>query len=466
MQQAKEIDTVVMDKTGTITSGRLRVQGCGCYVQDMSLETLVQIAAALEKKSEHPLAEAVVAYAERENLHIPEIKNFKAVFGRGIEGVLAEEIAPCPGAVFRDDGPTAVFVAGKNHDGISSAEFVAEEHRIRSAGAAIVRSKDAGAKAGTRYFVGNRAYMEENGIVIDPVVMQGLDRFSEEGLTPLLVAEEGRLLGSIQVSDEIKSSSYMAIQKFRKMGIHVVMLTGDNRKTAEAVRRQLDIGEVVAEVLPQDKEKKIRDLQEAGRKVAMIGDGINDAPALAAADVGMAIGAGTDVAMESADIVLMKSDLRDAVTALNLSRQVIRNIKQNLFWAFFYNAIGIPLAAGVWYPMFGIRLNPMFGAAAMSLSSIFVVGNALRLKRFKSGFTKFHEERKSKNMTKIMTIEGMMCGHCTGRVQKALEAVEGVKTVTMSLENKTATIELADKVSEAELIAAVTDAGYEVRDMK
>lgn len=531
LQQAKEIDTVVMDKTGTITSGRLRVQGCGCYVQDMSLETLVQIAAALEKKSEHPLAEAVVAYAEREKLQIPEIKDFKAVFGRGIEGVLAEDIAPRSRTARQVDGPTAVFIVGKQEDGTKVVKTLSvqtgsglkcaleqgTEGIFEPDGSTVTDfpdNKDAGAKAGTRYFVGNRAYMEENGIPIDSMVQQGIDRIAEEGMTPLLVAQEGRLLGSIQVADEVKSSSYEAIRKFKEMGIHVVMLTGDNKRTAEAVRRQLDIEEVVAEVLPQDKEKKISELKAAGRKVAMIGDGINDAPALAAADVGMAIGAGTDVAMESADIVLMKSDLRDAVTAVRLSRQVIRNIKQNLFWAFFYNAIGIPLAAGVWYPLFGIRLNPMFGAAAMSLSSIFVVGNALRLKGFKSGFAMHvkreaattnaaqegqearnaanaaqegqeiqnagnlapktgienkmenHEERKEKTMTKVMTIEGMMCGHCTGRVQKALEAVEGVKTVTMSLENKTATLELAGEVSDDVLTAAVNEAGYEVKEMK
>ncbi len=311
-------------------------------------------------------------------------------------------------------------------------------------------------------------------------------------------------MGEIDVTDGVKAGSHDAIRKFREMGIRVVMLTGDNRRTAEAVRRQLDIEEVVAEVLPQDKEKKIRELQKAGRRVAMIGDGINDAPALAAADVGMAIGAGTDVAMESADIVLMKSDLRDAVTAVRLSRAVIRNIKQNLFWAFFYNAIGIPLAAGVWYPLFGIKLNPMFGAAAMSLSSVFVVGNALRLRGFKSGFAKKilaatgsedmasgsakgsegmasgsakesaesemrvaaetqKQESEEKKMTKVITIEGMMCGHCTGRVQKALEEVAGVSAVTMSLENKTATVELNGEVTDQALTAAVTEAGYEVK---
>ena len=308
-------------------------------------------------------------------------------------------------------------------------------------------------------------------------------------------------MGCIEVADDIKASSFAAVQKFRELGIRMVMLTGDNKRTAEAVRQQLGIDEVVAEVLPQDKERKISALKAAGRKVAMIGDGINDAPALAAADVGMAIGAGTDVAMESADIVLMKSDLRDAVTALRLSRAVIRNIKQNLFWAFFYNVIGIPLAAGLWYPAFGLRLNPMFGAAAMSLSSIFVVGNALRLRGFRDGFTKLVKktteaketevketeaketevketevketeaketekkekaEREERKMTKVMTIEGMMCGHCTGRVQKALEAVEGVSSAAMNLEAKTATLELTGEVSDETLTAAVTEAGYQV----
>ena len=459
LQQAKEIDTVVMDKTGTITTGKLQFCGGGCYVPDLSTETLIQIAVALEKKSEHPLAEAVVEAAERRNLTIPEISDFKAVFGRGIEGVLAEDIPPRP--------------------------MIPEGDVKRKAEAEICSRTDRGAKTGTRFFVGNRAYMEDNGIIIDPMVLQGLDQIAEEGRTPLLVAEEGRLLGEISVIDGIKASSNEAIRKFKDMGIHVVMLTGDNRRTAEAVRKQLYIDEVVAEVLPQDKEQKIRTLQESGRKVAMIGDGINDAPALAAADVGMAIGAGTDVAMESADIVLMKSDLRDAVTAVRLSRAVIRNIKQNLFWAFFYNVIGIPLAAGVWYPLFGIKLNPMFGAAAMSLSSIFVVGNALRLKGFKSGFVRevqaaqgktvtkdslptinLKQESEETTMTKVMTIEGMMCGHCTGRVQKALEELAGVSAVTMSLENKTATVELGNEVSDEILTAAVTEAGYEVKEIK
>ena len=516
LQQAKEIDTVVMDKTGTITSGKLCFSGCGCYVPDLAVDTLLQIAAALEKKSEHPLAEAILERAERDGLSVPEIRDFKAVPGRGIEGFLAEDIPP-RSMVPEGDGPTAVIFAGKAEDGTVltgvsgqiDIENLGKEDMEKLTRAVSTERKrkqfDRGWKAGTRFLVGNRAYMEENGITVDPMYAEGLDNIAADGRTPLLVATEGELLGEIDVTDGIKAGSHDAIRRFREMGIHVVMLTGDNRRTAEAVRRQLDIEEVIAEVLPQDKEKKIRELQKSGRKVAMIGDGINDAPALTAADVGMAIGAGTDVAMESADIVLMKSDLRDAVTAVRLSRAVIRNIKQNLFWAFFYNAIGIPLAAGVWYPLFGIKLNPMFGAAAMSLSSVFVVGNALRLRGFKSGFVRevravgkaadvpaqpakesvevqaeaageseitqpqpanlnrTDQEREDKKMTKVMTIEGMMCGHCTGRVQKALEEVAGVSAVTMSLEDKTATVEMESDVADEALTAAVTEAGYEVK---
>nr|WP_300660909.1 heavy metal translocating P-type ATPase [uncultured Acetatifactor sp.] len=517
LQQAREVDTVVMDKTGTITAGKLKVMQTGVCVRDMAEETMLQIAAALEKKSEHPLAEAVVEHAVSRNLPLPEVKEFKAVFGRGVEGVLAEDMAP---RRFVPEGAEPV----------SATRLMAENGN--GAGRA-------GAKAGTRYFVGNQQYLEENGIAVDPMVQESIAGLADQGMTPLLMAQEGRFLGFIGVADEIKSTSKDAIRKFQEMGIRVVMLTGDNRRTAEAVRKRLGIEEVVAEVLPQDKEKKISQLKTQGHKVAMIGDGINDAPALAAADVGMAIGAGTDVAMESADIILMKSDLRDAVTAVGLSRAVIRNIKQNLFWAFFYNAIGIPLAAGVWYPVFGVKLNPMFGAAAMSLSSIFVVGNALRLRGFKSGFARSaareetagsgsggtadtaqdsgqipaetadteqnggqipadtaqnggqipagtadrapdaaawngnkitegaadRAERKE-IMTKVMTIEGMMCGHCTGRVQKALEAVEGVSAVTMSLEDKTATVELGAGVTDETLTAAVAEAGYEVKGIQ
>lgn len=439
LQQAKEIDTVVLDKTGTITEGKLTVMQVRPVSEEYTSSGLLSLAAALEKKSEHPLAEAVVAAAAENGASGGKIQvtDFKAVFGRGIEGHLqADWLSP-----------------GK-------------------------------------YFVGNKAYLSDNGITVENTWQQVIDDMADEGQTPLLAADEKGLLGVIGVADTIKESSVEAIDAWHHMQVQVIMLTGDNRRTAEAVRKRLQLEEVVAEVLPQDKEKKISQLKEAGCKVAMIGDGINDAPALAAADVGMAIGAGTDVAMESADIILMKSDLRDAVTAMRLSRAVIRNIKENLFWAFFYNSIGIPLAAGLLYPALGLRLNPMFGAAAMSLSSIFVVGNALRLRGFCSPFGGKREVRKEnksaggiktdnletannqKNgterkriMTKVMTIEGMMCGHCTGRVQQALEGLEGVSGVVVSLEEKTAAVQLDREVSDETLKAAVTEAGYEVKSI-
>ena len=501
LQQAKEIDTVVLDKTGTITSGKLKVEEAGGYQSDFPMDAMMQIAAALEKKSEHPLAEAVVEWAEQFGLAIPEIVDFKATFGRGVEGALAADFHA--EKVAKKDGPTAVFYAGKRD---STADVPENSGKIAEQNPAtgIARS-DADSvtfPAGTKFYVGNLAFLQEKNITLPQGAAEGLNRMADEGMTPLLVAQEGRFLGIIGVSDTVKATSYEAINAWEKMGVRVIMLTGDNRRTAEAVRQKLGISEVVAEVLPQDKEKKVSELKRQGHKVAMIGDGINDAPALAAADVGMAIGAGTDVAMESADIILMKNDLRDAVTAMKLSRAVIRNIKENLFWAFFYNCIGIPLAAGVLYPAFQIRLNPMFGAAAMSLSSIFVVGNALRLRGFKSGFTPLkkeapevtrkeieithaaaegeqcilktpaeqnnrqdvkQEKERTNTMTKVISIEGMMCNHCTGTVQKALEAVEGVKVVTMSLEQKNATVELASDVSDEVLTKAVVDAGYEVK---
>ena len=501
LQQAKEIDTVVLDKTGTITSGKLKVEEAGGYQSDFPMDAMMQIAAALEKKSEHPLAEAVVEWAEQFGLAIPEIVDFKATFGRGVEGALAADFRAVEAA--KNDGPTAVFYAGKRD---STADVPENSGKIAEQNPAtgIARS-DADSvtfPAGTKFYVGNLAFLQEKNITLPQGAAEGLNRMADEGMTPLLVAQEGKFLGIIGVSDTVKATSYEAINAWEKMGVRVIMLTGDNRRTAEAVRQKLGISEVVAEVLPQDKEKKVSELKRQGHKVAMIGDGINDAPALAAADVGMAIGAGTDVAMESADIILMKNDLRDAVTAMKLSRAVIRNIKENLFWAFFYNCIGIPLAAGVLYPAFQIRLNPMFGAAAMSLSSIFVVGNALRLRGFKSGFTPLkkeapevtrkeieithaaaegeqcilktpaeqnnrqdvkQEKERTNTMTKVISIEGMMCNHCTGTVQKALEAVEGVKAVTMSLEQKNATVELASDVSDEVLTKAVVDAGYEVK---
>ena len=497
LQQAKEIDTVVLDKTGTITSGKLKVEEVGGYQSDFPADAMMQIAAALEKKSEHPLAEAVVEYAESFRLTIPEIVDFKATFGRGVEGALATDFRAVEAA--KNDGPTAVFYAGKLGNGSNTSG-----NGTRKAPPTGNTVPDTGSvfPAGKKFYVGNLAFLQEKNITLPQGAAEGLNRMADEGMTPLLVAQEGRFLGIIGVSDTVKDTSYEAINAWEKMGVRVIMLTGDNRRTAEAVRQKLGISEVVAEVLPQDKEKKVSELKRQGHKVAMIGDGINDAPALAAADVGMAIGAGTDVAMESADIILMKNDLRDAVTAMKLSRAVIRNIKENLFWAFFYNCIGIPLAAGVLYPAFQIRLNPMFGAAAMSLSSIFVVGNALRLRGFKSGFTPLkkgtpkashkeieithataegeqcilkapteqnnrqdvkQEKERTNTMKKVISIEGMMCNHCTGTVQKALEAVEGVKVVTMSLEQKNATVELASDVADEVLTKAVVDAGYEVK---
>lgn len=419
LQAAREITTVVLDKTGTITEGKPRVTDVIGYENDLSEKQILAFAAAIEKPSEHPLADAIVCMAQERELEIPKVEDFMAVFGRGVTGICE----------------------------------------------------------GKKWLAGNHKYMEENGIILSEEQKAKMEKLAREGKTPLLLARENCLSAIIAVADTIKESSKAAIDELHHMKIDVVMLTGDNGRTAEAVKKKLNINHVIAEVLPEEKEREIRRLKSEGKKVAMIGDGINDAPALAAADVGIAIGAGTDVAIESADIILMKSRLTDAITAIRLSRSVIRNIKQNLFWAFFYNSIGIPLAAGVFYPSFGIRLNPMFGAAAMSLSSLFVVGNALRLRNFKvheygetketeTPFQIQKENMEEKNMNKTMMIEGMMCAHCTGRVQKALEEVEGVTKVAMSLENKSAEIELDREVMEETLKAAVTEAGYEVTEIR
>ncbi|MCM1570218.1 MAG: heavy metal translocating P-type ATPase, partial [Roseburia sp.] len=465
LQAAGNIDTVVFDKTGTITEGRLKVMETESFVPGVTPEQVVVAAAALEKQSEHPLAEAVIKEAETTGIPLPAITDFRAVFGRGIQGMLTEPLkAEKQEGNGKADGPTAVW----------------GDHKAM---------KPMALGAGTGFYVGNEAYLKEQGILLTAGQKEAQNRQADEGMTPLWVAadvvseesgdKKGMALGLIGVADEIKPTSRKAIGALKRMGIHVVMLTGDNQRTAEAVRRRVDLEEVIAGVLPQDKERHIRAFQQKGHKVAMVGDGINDAPALTAADVGMAIGAGTDVAMESADIILMKNDLRDAVTAIALSRAVIRNIKENLFWAFFYNCIGIPLAAGLLYPSLGLRLNPMFGAAAMSMSSIFVVGNALRLRGFKGPFAKQREgsikeqqtgqeqarKERKEEMTRVITIQGMMCSHCTGRVQKALEAVEGVEEVIMSLEDKTATVKLSAEVADDLLSGAITEAGYEVTSL-
>ena len=437
LETAHQIDTVVLDKTGTITQGKPVVTDIICAAGKSAAKTqLLQIAGSLEKGSEHPLAEAIVNYCVTNNISLEKVTDFNALFGKGIEGTVS----------------------------------------------------------GTHYYAGNEKMMEEKGISLSTEQKNQIRELAKQGRTPLLFADEKQFLGIVAVADVVKPTSKEAVQKFRDYGIHVIMLTGDNEVTAQAIKEQVGIDEVIAGVLPTQKEEKISALKQAGHKVAMIGDGVNDAPALASADVGIAIGAGTDVAIESADIVLMKNDLLDAVGAVKLSKAVIRNIKENLFWAFFYNSIGIPLAAGVLYPLFQIKLNPMFGAAAMSLSSVCVVSNALRLR-----WVKLHDAKKTQSepyqdvaastiadinqhnaldnnikstnndkgestMTTTISIEGMMCAHCQAHVEKALKEVAGVTEVTVSLENKNAVV-TGDASVEA-LKQAVVDAGYEVTDVK
>lgn len=458
LEIAHQVQTVVMDKTGTITEGKPRVTNI--ITKGIDENELLKIAASAEKGSEHPLADAVVEEAKNRNLGLYEVKNFEAIPGQGLE--------------------------------------------------AVVNNK--------KYYIGNIRLVNEKKIKINDFE-ETTARLADEGKTPLYFADEQNVLGVIAVADVVKPTSQRAIQEFEAMGIEVVMLTGDNKKTAEAIRKQLGITRAIAEVLPQDKEREIRKIQEEGKRVAMIGDGINDAPALARADVGIAIGAGTDIAIESADIVLIRSDLMDAVTAVQLSKATIRNIKQNLFWAFIYNSIGIPLAAGVFYNLLRWKLNPMFAAGAMSLSSVSVVSNALRLKFFKPvRMTKevesdnttntivknnypskenqdtYKENEISKNkgtnnnddlvikqdfsnktnksnksnknggnkMNKILKIEGMSCGHCKAAVEKALKAVDGVENAVVDLENKSADVTLNKEVGNEVLKKAVEDAGYEV----
>lgn len=414
------IKSVVLDKTGTITQGKPQVTDILAFQR--SEKELLTVAAALEEKSEHPLAEAILEKAGAEGIKPAKAENFLAVPGRGVQAEIN----------------------------------------------------------GKRYFAGNQKFAKEKGLAAESRD-QDMVRLAKEGKTPLLFFDENEILGIIAAADVVKETSAQAIREMKKLGIEVIMLTGDNRRTAEAIKRQLSIDTVIAEVLPQDKEREVARLQEGGRTVAMVGDGINDAPALARADVGIAIGAGTDVAIESADIVLMKSDLLDVVTAVGLSKAVIRNIKQNLFWAFFYNACGIPLAAGLLYPMFGLKLSPMFGAAAMSLSSFFVVTNALRLRFFhvlKKPAKKEQTETvdngdqgrtlpENKEETKMITmkIEGMMCAHCQAAVTKALNAVEGVTKTDVNLEDKAAYVETSGDVSGDALKKAVVDAGYEVTEI-
>ena len=424
LETTHSVNTVVLDKTGTITQGKPVVTD----VVDGGIgrDKLLSVAASLEKLSEHPLSEAIVAEAEKESLTFLSVDKFEQIPGQGIRGEVEGQLC----------------------------------------------------------LAGNRRMMEANRIENSELLAQG-EALAEDGKTPLYFALDGKLIGLIAVADVVKPTSAQAIAELSSMGIEVVMLTGDNAKTAEAIRRQVGVDRVVAEVLPQDKEREIRRLQEGGKKVAMVGDGINDAPALARADVGIAIGAGTDVAIESADIVLMRSDLLDVSTAVQLSRAVIRNIKENLFWAFFYNAIGIPIAAGVFYPAFQLKMNPMLGALAMSFSSVFVVSNALRLRWFKAKHTEAaapktvsspsdrgveianshtmasNNEKGETNMEKVISIEGMACMHCVNHVQQALSAVPGVKEAKVDLESKSATVSVDGSVTDAALKAAVDEAGYQ-----
>ena len=405
------VDTVVLDKTGTITEGKPKVID---IVTDMKEKEFLKIAGGLEKNSEHPLAEAIVEEVKEENIEVYDVKEFKAVSGRGVSAKIE----------------------------------------------------------GINYYAGNIAFMEENKIDISNI-KEKIEKILKQGKTVLYFAKEKSVIGAISVADEVKQTSYEAIKELKKNNIKVAMITGDNKLVAEQIGKDLEIDQVISEVLPQDKEKEVAKLQESGKKVAFVGDGINDSPAITKADVGIAIGSGTDIAIESADIVLIKNNLLDVVNAINLSKAVIRNIKMNLFWAFFYNIIGIPVAAGVFYLSFGLKLNPMFGAAAMSLSSVCVVTNALKLRKFKGITSNNKKENKQKDeeknikeenkMTKTINVEGMHCEHCQMTVKKALSSIDGVTDVQVSLEDKKAIIESTNEIDDNKIKEVIEEAGFEVK---
>ena len=416
LEETGKMQIVALDKTGTITSGEPKVTDI-IPAAGVTEDTLLKYAYALENKSEHPLARAILEKAKEENAGIEEVTGFQALPGNGLTAIL--------------DGHT---LYGGNHTFISSK------------------------------------------VSVDGDIQKKAEKLAEAGKTPLFFGNEGRLLGVIAVADVIKEDSPQAIKELQNMGIHVVMLTGDNERTAKAIGQQAGVDEVIAGVLPEGKEQVIRKLKEKG-KVAMVGDGINDAPALTRADMGIAIGAGTDVAIDAADVVLMKSRLSDVPAAIRMSRATLRNIHENLFWAFFYNIIGIPLAAGVWYPLFGWKLNPMFGAAAMSLSSFCVVSNALRLnlfkmydaskdKKLKAKKEKKRSKKEDKTMKKIMHIEGMMCGHCEAAVKKALEALPQVDEAVVSHETGTAELTLNAEIADDVLEKTVEDKDYTVTSVE
>lgn len=416
LEETGKMQIVALDKTGTITSGEPKVTDI-IPAAGVTEDTLLKYAYALENKSEHPLARAILEKAKEENAGIEEVTGFQALPGSGLTAIL--------------DGHT---LYGGNHTFISSK------------------------------------------VSVDGDIQKKAEKLAEAGKTPLFFGNEDRLLGVIAVADVIKEDSPQAIKELQNMGIHVVMLTGDNERTAKAIGQQAGVDEVIAGVLPEGKEQVIRKLKEKG-KVAMVGDGINDAPALTRADMGIAIGAGTDVAIDAADVVLMKSRLSDVPAAIRMSRATLRNIHENLFWAFFYNIIGIPLAAGVWYPLFGWKLNPMFGAAAMSLSSFCVVSNALRLnlfkmydaskdKKLKAKKEKKRSKKEDKTMKKIMHIEGMMCGHCEAAVKKALEALPQVDEAVVSHEAGTAELTLNAEIADDVLKKTVEDKDYTVTSVE
>lgn len=415
-----KVQTVVLDKTGTVTMGQPRVTDILC-APGVTEEELLCVAASAEKPSEHPLAHAIVEESQARHIPLCPVSGFRSVPGGGIRATLSGEAV----------------------------------------------------------LAGNAGYLAQNGVSL-AAMEANAHRLAEDGKTPLFFAESGRLLGCVAVADVVKPDSAKAIAALRRMGRRVVLLTGDNQRTANAIARQIGVDQVIAQVLPQDKAKCVAQLQQQGQRVAMVGDGVNDAPALAQADVGLAIGAGTDIAIESADVVLMKSSLLDIPAAMDLSRAVLRNIKQNLFWAFFYNSIGIPVAAGVLYPALHLTLNPMLAAAAMSLSSVCVVSNALRLRGWKPPVfpdqpaptaplpesAVFQSQGKEENtVNKTIHIDGMMCTHCTGRVEKALNDLPGVEA-TVDLDSKSAAVTCTPDVSDDTLRQAVEDAGYHVTGIR
>ncbi|KLD96361.1 heavy metal translocating P-type ATPase [Aliarcobacter butzleri] len=406
LEIAHTINTVVIDKTGTITEGKTQVTDIFTS-EKFTQDKLLQLCATIEKNSEHPLADAILKKAQEKEIKLLNATDFEALNGLGIKAKVEDRL----------------------------------------------------------FYIGNKKLLDSKNISLD-LFYEKSEKLANEGKTPIFIADENEVLGLIAISDVVKPTSKDAILEFEKMGLEVIMLTGDNYKTANAIAKQININNVIAEVLPQDKEKEIQKLQSLGKKVAMIGDGINDAPALVRADVGIAIGAGTDIAIESANIVLVKSDLLDAVKAIQLSNAVIKNIKQNLFWAFFYNIIGIPLAAGAFYTLLGWKLSPMFAGAAMSLSSVTVVLNALRLKLFEPKISKNLLEQnnisKGDKMEKILKVDGMTCGHCKARVEKVVSAIDGVDSVEVDLASKNVTVKMSKDISEQTLSDVIVDAGYEV----